>query len=88
MVNLLYDLEWSRALSSQPATVSRCGMIYLEPSSLGWRPIMKSWINALPAVLTKDNQEILEAMMEWIIDPSLRFVTKNCKVCLFTAVGV
>ena len=66
----------------QPATVSRCGMIYLEPTTLGWRPIMKSWIHQLPPVLTKDNSELIVDLFEWLVDPCLRFVHKNCKVCI------
>ncbi len=69
-------------------------MIYLEPTTLGWRPIMVSWINSLPETLTKENGDLLEGMFEWLVDPCLRFVKKNCKVsklsehCNDTILGV
>lgn len=41
---------------------------------------MKSWVNALPPVLLKENQELIEAMFEWLVDPCLDFVRKKVKV--------
>uniref|UniRef100_A0A2K5JE00 Dynein axonemal heavy chain 12 n=1 Tax=Colobus angolensis palliatus TaxID=336983 RepID=A0A2K5JE00_COLAP len=65
---------------ASPATVSRCGMIYLEPSQLGWEPLVSSWLNSLKGPLCEpEHQALLKGLFAWLIPPSLKQRKKKCK---------
>uniref|UniRef100_A0A8C1QLQ3 Dynein axonemal heavy chain 12 n=1 Tax=Cyprinus carpio TaxID=7962 RepID=A0A8C1QLQ3_CYPCA len=66
---------------ASPATVSRCGMIYMEPSQLGWTPLVLSWMRTLPDPLqSQDNTTLLQQLFEWLLPPALVLLRKQCRV--------
>lgn len=59
---------------ASPATVSRCGMVYLTPEDLGWRPFVKTWVNTFfedDTILNGDLREYLYAIFDTSIDIGL-----------------
>uniref|UniRef100_A0A5F8GEA1 Dynein axonemal heavy chain 12 n=1 Tax=Monodelphis domestica TaxID=13616 RepID=A0A5F8GEA1_MONDO len=66
---------------ASPATVSRCGMIYMEPLQLGWEPLVASWLSSLKDPLSRpENQELLQELFDWLTFPALRLRLKKCKL--------
>uniref|UniRef100_A0A8B9MS84 Dynein axonemal heavy chain 3 n=1 Tax=Accipiter nisus TaxID=211598 RepID=A0A8B9MS84_9AVES len=52
------DLE-----EASPATVSRCGMIYMDPQQLGWKPLKDSYMNTLPPNLQEEHRELVRDLI-------------------------
>ncbi|XP_025270954.1 dynein heavy chain 7, axonemal [Camponotus floridanus] len=61
---------------ASPATVSRCGMIYMEPVSLGWTPLLISWLNTLPPSFTEHIQSHLKDMYLRFCPPLLHLIRR------------
>ena len=51
-------------------------MIYMEPSTLGWRPLVKSWMNKLPSTLNEMHRSVINDMFERFVDAGLQLVHK------------
>ncbi|RHY56820.1 hypothetical protein DYB38_001612 [Aphanomyces astaci] len=69
------DLE-----EASPATVSRVGMIFLEPKNLGWETLMRTWLEYSLVTELRPNATYIQNLFEWLVPPLLFFVDKNCVV--------
>ena len=63
---------------ASPATVSRCGMVYLEPHEMGWEPIFYSWKNRLPETFQEEHLKTINELCEVVIPPCLEFIRTSC----------
>lgn len=62
-------------------------MIYMEPSDLGWDPLLKSWINTLPNVISAWLRNfIYESLFRRFCDPILYWLHQDiAEVRIFKA---
>lgn len=60
----VYDLQYA-----SPATISRCGMVYLDAKDLGFKPFWYKWMNKW-----KTNQEKNEILIETLNDVFEKYI--------------
>ena len=66
-IRILFEVQ-DLAVAS-PATVSRCGMVYITPSELGWRPYFNSWVrNYMSRFLKDEKLSFLVGLFEMFVD--------------------
>ena len=64
-------------LVASPATVSRCGMILMEPHMMGWKHIYKSWKNTLPKNIEAFELEDMDIYFDHILTPLVKQFEKG-----------
>lgn len=75
VMNMIFEVA-DLAVAS-PATVSRCGMVYLEPHQLGWRPLCVSWLATFPEHFDKKWRDRILALFDWLVPVSIRFLRRE-----------
>jgi dynein heavy chain len=77
-MTMMFEVE-DLAVAS-PATVSRCGMVYMEPGALGLEPLIKSWMNTIPNPLKAKKTFIpnLENYFKKYLNDMIKFLRRNC----------
>lgn len=76
-MTMMFEVE-DLAVAS-PATVSRCGMVYVEPASLTLAPLVKSWLNYIPPRVreTKSITEKLQNLFDSFLEDGCYYMRKN-----------
>eukprot|EP00698_Gefionella_okellyi_P019150 TRINITY_DN5834_c0_g2_i1.p1 TRINITY_DN5834_c0_g2~~TRINITY_DN5834_c0_g2_i1.p1 ORF type:complete len:4046 (-),score=1123.04 TRINITY_DN5834_c0_g2_i1:354-12491(-) len=70
-MTLLFEV--SDLAQASPATVSRCGMVYMDPMALGWKPLFDSWLANLPSLLGEAQRQLLADLFNWFVPAGLVF---------------
>ncbi len=73
-IHMMFEVQ-DLAVAS-PATVSRCGMVYVDPVELGWKPYVKRWIETLTK-LDEGRKEYLLSLFDTFVSKGLYFVRKS-----------
>ncbi|KAI8620571.1 dynein heavy chain and region D6 of dynein motor-domain-containing protein [Chytriomyces sp. MP71] len=76
-MHMLFEVQ-DLAVAS-PATVSRCGMVYMDPASIGWWPFVKSWLRKLPERVSDELKQHLHQLFDGYVDSGLSFIRRSCK---------
>lgn len=50
-----------------PATISRCGIINMEASSIGWRAFVCKWCQDKSAVWSTSHVDVILELFDWIV---------------------
>jgi dynein heavy chain len=81
-LRMLFEVQ-DLAVAS-PATVSRCGMVYMTPEDLGWLPYVQSWLPNFPPALPLEVREFMLNCFTDKLPTSLAFVREHCKEAIPT----
>jgi dynein heavy chain len=74
---MMFEVE-DLAVAS-PATVSRCGMVYMEPKSLGLDVLWRSWQDGLSPAFQTSHKQKLQFLFDAYMPGALWFLRKQLK---------
>ena len=74
---MMFEVQDLRVAS--PATVSRCGMVYLEPIHLGWEPLIDTWRENMVDVLPANHLDTIIKHVKSVFTKLLPVIREECK---------
>ncbi|KAK3932091.1 Dynein heavy chain 6, axonemal [Frankliniella fusca] len=74
-VTMMFEVQ--DLAQASPATVSRCGMVYIDPNDLKWMPYVKSWLSKL-TIIPEDLQEFVLDLFKRSVDRIFKHILDHC----------
>ncbi|XP_007947093.1 dynein axonemal heavy chain 6 [Orycteropus afer afer] len=75
-IHMLFEVQDLKVAS--PATVSRCGMVFVDPEELKWMPYVQTWMKSISKRLNEETQEYILNLFQRYVDDGLNFINKKC----------
>lgn len=76
-VHMVFEVQ--DLAQASPATVSRCGMVYVDPGELGWLPLVLSWRATIPSTQMNDTHlDFVILLFKDYLEKTLKFARRNC----------
>ncbi|KAK1118886.1 hypothetical protein K0M31_014656 [Melipona bicolor] len=80
-MTMMFEVDNLRVAS--PATVSRCGMVYLEPEDLGLDSLVNCWLKQLPKNMAEHIDGITELTRQFLL-PGLKILRSRLREIVST----
>ncbi|XP_022090689.1 dynein heavy chain 6, axonemal-like isoform X2 [Acanthaster planci] len=75
-IHMVFEVQ-DLAVAS-PATVSRCGMVYIDPGELKWMPYVLTWMTQFKGKVKEETYAYILELFQTYVEDGLRFVNKKC----------
>jgi len=75
-IEMVFEVEDLSVAS--PATVSRCGMVFMEPIHVGWKPLIDTWKVKLDKLCPTEKDNIVTTFKDKMGE-CIKYVRKKCR---------
>lgn len=53
--------------NASPATISRCGVVNTEASSIGWKAFIIKWMKEVKSCWVANNETLILELFDWVL---------------------
>uniref|UniRef100_UPI00398F6457 dynein axonemal heavy chain 6 isoform X2 n=1 Tax=Pristiophorus japonicus TaxID=55135 RepID=UPI00398F6457 len=76
-IHMVFEVQDLKVAS--PATVSRCGMVFIDADELKWMPYVQTWMAGIPInKMPLEPRQHLMALFKGCVEHGLHFANKKC----------